>query len=691
MSESVDQQRLDWLTQEVRRHQQRYHQQDDPEISDAQYDALVAELAELEQRLGVTESTAASQAVGFSVRREFSAVRHAHPMLSLNNAFELSELHAFDQRLAGLLKASNLRYAVDPKFDGLAISLVYRKGQFELAATRGDGQTGEDVTHNVRTITDVPSRLLGQGWPELLEVRGEVYMAKSDFEALNADQLSRSERVFANPRNAAAGSLRQLDAQVTARRRLRFFAYGVGGELQLPPGQVSPVHHSEVLARLAAWGFPVEAVRCSQADLSQVQVFLKDLQARRASLDYDIDGAVIRLESLALSRQAGFVAKAPRFAMAYKFPAEQASTQLLDIDVQVGRTGSLTPVARLAPVRVGGVTVTNATLHNEDEIRRKDLMIGDTVWVRRAGDVIPEVLGPIASLRPPDARAFVMPMRCPACGGPVARAQDEAVTRCVSGLSCGAQRREALRHFAGRRAMDIEGLGEKRIDQLLAAGLVNQIGDVYRLQLADLLALERSGEKSAQKLLEQIERSRSVSLARLIYALGIRHVGEQTARDLAAHFGSLEALLKADSEALQEAPDVGPVVAEAILAFMNNPIVRQEVDDLVAQLRITLPAAGVADASGQATGAGRALPLAGKTVVLTGSLSQMTRDQAGDEVRRLGGKVTGSVSAKTDLLIAGAEAGSKLDKALSLGIETMDESAFVALIDTFNRSEGQTR
>ncbi|MEY3971063.1 MAG: ligase [Pseudomonadota bacterium] len=691
MGESVDQQRLDWLTQEVRRHQQRYHQQDDPEISDAQYDALVAELAELEQRLGVTESAAASQAVGFSVRREFSPVRHAHPMLSLNNAFELSELHAFDQRLAGLLKTSNLRYAVDPKFDGLAISLVYRKGQFELAATRGDGQTGEDVTHNVRTITDVPSRLLGQGWPELLEVRGEVYMAKSDFEALNADQLSRSERVFANPRNAAAGSLRQLDAQVTARRRLRFFAYGVGGELQLPPGQVSPVHHSEVLAQLAAWGFPVEAVRCSQADLSQVQAFLADLQARRASLDYDIDGAVIRLESLALSRQAGFVAKAPRFAMAYKFPAEQASTQLLDIDVQVGRTGSLTPVARLAPVRVGGVTVTNATLHNEDEIRRKDLMIGDTVWVRRAGDVIPEVLGPIASLRPPDARAFVMPMRCPACGGPVARAQDEAVTRCVSGLSCGAQRREALRHFAGRRAMDIEGLGEKRIDQLLAAGLVNQIGDVYRLQLADLLALERSGEKSAQKLLEQIERSRSVSLARLIYALGIRHVGEQTARDLATHFGSLEALLKADSEALQEAPDVGPVVAEAILAFMNNPIVRQEVDDLVAQLRITLPAAGVADASGQAAGAGRALPLAGKTVVLTGSLSQMTRDQAGDEVRRLGGKVTGSVSAKTDLLIAGEEAGSKLDKALSLGIETMDESAFVALIDTFNRSEGQTR
>ncbi len=690
MTDSANQQRLDWLTQEVQRHQQLYHQQDDPEISDAQYDALVAELAELEQRLGVSEKSATSQAVGFAVRREFSPVRHAHPMLSLNNAFEWSELEAFDQRLTSLLKSSGLRYAVDPKFDGLAISLVYRQGVFELAATRGDGQTGEDVTHNVRTIADVPSRLNGQGWPPLLEVRGEVYMAKSDFEALNADQLSRSERVFANPRNAAAGSLRQLDAQVTARRRLRFFAYGVGGDLELASGLANPDHHSEVLAHLSAWGFPVESLRRSQADLSQVQGFLRDLQAKRASLDYDIDGAVIRLESLALSRQAGFVAKAPRFALAYKFPAEQASTQLLDIDVQVGRTGSLTPVARLAPVRVGGVTVTNATLHNEDEIRRKDLMIGDTVWVRRAGDVIPEVLGPIASLRPTDARAFVMPLRCPACGGPVSRAQDEAVTRCISGLSCVAQRREALRHFAGRRAMDIEGLGEKRIDQLLAAGLVNQIGDVFRLQMSDLLALERSGEKSAQKLLEQIERSRSVSLARLIYALGIRHVGEQTARDLAAHFGSFEALAQADSQALQRAPDVGPVVADSILDFFSQPDVRREVDDLVAQLRITQQSVPGVGADGQAADGTRTLPLAGMTVVLTGSLSQMTRDQAGDEVRRLGGKVTGSVSAKTDLLIAGEEAGSKLDKALSLGIKTLDENAFVALIETFNRSEGET-
>ena len=691
MTDSADQQRLNWLTQEVQRHQQRYHQQDDPEISDAQYDALVAELVDLEQRLGISDQSAVSQAVGYAVRREFSPVRHAHPMLSLGNAFEWSELEAFDQRLAGLLKVSGLRYAVDPKFDGLAISLVYRDGVFELAATRGDGQTGEDVTHNVKTIRDIPSRLVGEGWPALLEVRGEVYMAKSDFEALNADQLSRSDRVFANPRNAAAGSLRQLDAQVTAKRRLRFFAYGVGGELQLAPGRESPTHHSELLAQLSAWGFPVESLRCSQADLTQVQLFLQDLQAKRSSLDYDIDGAVIRLESLALSRQAGFVAKAPRFALAYKFPAEQASTQLLDIDVQVGRTGSLTPVARLAPVRVGGVTVTNATLHNEDEIRRKDLMIGDTVWVRRAGDVIPEVLGPIASLRPPDARAFVMPLRCPACGGPVARAEDEAVTRCTSGLSCTAQRREALRHFAGRRAMDIEGLGEKRIDQLLAAGLVNQIGDVYRLQLSDVLALERSGEKSAQKLLEQIDRSRSVSLARLIYALGIRHVGEQTARDLAAHFGSFEALAQANSEALQQAPDVGPVVADSILSFFAHPDARREVDDLVAQLRITQPPAVGGDPAGQGVDPSRSLPLAGKTVVLTGSLSQMTRDQAGDEVRRLGGKVTGSVSAKTDLLIAGEEAGSKLDKALSLGIETMDESAFLALIETFNRSEGETR
>jgi DNA ligase (NAD+) len=689
MTDVSDQQRFEWLTGEVRRHQQLYHQQDDPEISDAEYDALVAELMALERRLGVAEGAAVSQAVGFAVRREFSPVRHAHPMLSLNNAFEPEELLAFDQRLSSLLGTSQLRYAVDPKFDGLAISLLYRSGVFEQAATRGDGQTGEDVTHNVRTISDVPHRLTGTGWPDTLEVRGEVYMAKSDFEALNADQMSRSERAFANPRNAAAGSLRQLDASVTAKRRLRFFAYGVGGELQVGVGLSSPETHSALLRQLGQWGFPVESLRLSQADLSQVRDFLTLLQSRRAGLDYEIDGAVVRLESLGLARQAGFVAKAPRFAIAFKFPAEQASTRLLEIDVQVGRTGSLTPVARLAPVRVGGVTVTNATLHNEDEIRRKDLMIGDTVWVRRAGDVIPEVLGPIVSLRPPDARPFVMPVACPACGGPVARAEQEAVTRCVSGLSCGAQRREALRHFAARRAMDIEGLGEKRIDQLLAAGLVTRIADVYRLQASDLMALERSGEKSAQKLIEQIDRSRTVSLSRLIYALGIRHVGEQTARDLASHFGSLQALMEADAEALQQAPDVGPVVAESILAFVNNPEVRQEVNDLVAQLRIT-PTSSPSIANDSGAGSGQPLPLAGKTIVLTGTLTRMTRDQAADEVRRLGGKVTGSVSAKTDLVIAGEQAGSKLDKAMSLGIQTIDEAAFVALVQTFDSSEGET-
>ena len=687
MTHASDQQRLDWLTREVRRHQQLYHQQDNPEISDAQYDALVAELASLEHRLGVSEARSVSQAVGFAVRKEFSPVRHAHPMLSLNNAFESDELLAFDQRLTSLLGTSQLRYAVDPKFDGLAISLLYRAGVFEQAATRGDGQTGEDVTHNVRTIADIPQRLDGTGWPDTLEVRGEVYMAKSDFEALNVDQLSRAERVFANPRNAAAGSLRQLDASVTARRRLRFFAYGVGGDLRVTGGLAPPETHSALLEQLRQWGFPVEGLRVAAADLAQVQAFLTQLQSKRASLDYEIDGAVIRLESLTLARQAGFVAKAPRFAIAYKFPAEQVSTLLLEIDVQVGRTGSLTPVARLAPVHVGGVTVTNATLHNEDEIGRKDLMIGDTVWVRRAGDVIPEVLGPIVSLRPAHARAFVMPVRCPACGGPVARGEDEAVTRCVSGLSCIAQRREALRHFAGRRAMDIEGLGEKRIDQLLSAGLVTRIADVYRLQLSDLTALERSGEKSAQKLLGQIDRSRTISLSRLIYALGIRHVGEQTARDLASHFGSLPALVAADAQALQQAPDVGPVVAQSILAFFHNPGVRQEVDDLLGQLRIST-SDGRLPAGGTVSQAARPLPFAAKTVVLTGSLTQMTRDQAGDEVRRLGGKVTGSVSAKTDLVIAGDQAGSKLDKALSLGIQTMDEAAFVALIQIFDSSEG---
>ncbi len=684
MANSPDSSRLAWLTAEVARHQRLYHEQDDPEISDAAYDVLVRELEALEEQLGLTADQRRSQVVGHQGRREFAPVTHAHPMLSLNNAFGEEELEAFDQRLEGLLGVSGLRYAADPKFDGLAISLVYQAGELRQAATRGDGLTGEDVTHNIRTIGDIPSRLQGQDWPDLLEVRGEVYMAKSDFQALNEEQASRSERLFANPRNAAAGSLRQLDATVTARRRLRFFAYGCGAVWS-----GAPQDHSELLVLLSAWGFPVESRRIAQADLQAVKGFLQGLLADRSSLDYEIDGAVIRLESQLLCQRAGFVAKAPRFALAYKFPAEQASTELLEIEVQVGRTGSLTPVARLAPVRVGGVTVTNATLHNEDEIRRKDLYIGDTVWVRRAGDVIPEVLGPILSLRPQHARPFVMPSRCPACGGPVERLEGEAVRRCLSGLSCRAQQREALLHFVGRRAMDIEGLGEKRIDQLMMAGLVQKVSDLYRLKASDLLGLERAGEKSVQNLLDQIEQSRQTSLSRLIYALGIRHVGEQTARDLALHFKSLEALLVADEQTLQQAPEVGPVVAASIADFMQDPAVREELSRLAQEVQISrlddrpLPTdAGLAETSGLASG-----PLAGQSVVLTGTLHSMTRDQATDRIMRLGGKVVGSVSAKTQLVIAGEQAGSKLQKAQALGLRVLDEAGFLEFLQSIDSQE----
>ncbi|MEY4082690.1 MAG: ligase LigA [Pseudomonadota bacterium] len=684
MANSTDSSRLAWLTAEVARHQRLYHEQDDPEISDAAYDALVRELEALEEQLGLTADQRRSQVVGHQGRREFAPVTHAHPMLSLNNAFGDEELEAFDQRLQGLLGVSGLRYAADPKFDGLAISLVYEAGELRQAATRGDGLTGEDVTHNIRTIADIPSQLQGQGWPDLLEVRGEVYMAKSDFQALNEEQASRSERLFANPRNAAAGSLRQLDATVTARRRLRFFAYGCGAVWS-----EAPQDHSALLALLSAWGFPVESRRIAQADLQAVKGFLQGLLADRSSLDYEIDGAVIRLESQLLCQRAGFVAKAPRFALAYKFPAEQASTELLEIEVQVGRTGSLTPVARLAPVRVGGVTVTNATLHNEDEIRRKDLYIGDTVWVRRAGDVIPEVLGPILSLRPQHARPFVMPSRCPACGGPVERLEGEAVRRCLSGLSCRAQQREALLHFVGRRAMDIEGLGEKRIDQLMTAGLVQKVSDLYRLKASDLLGLERAGEKSVQNLLDQIEQSRQTSLSRLIYALGIRHVGEQTARDLALHFKSLEALLVADEQTLQQAPEVGPVVAASVAGFMQDPGVREELSRLAQEVQISrlddrpLPTgAGLAATSGLGSG-----PLAGQSVVLTGTLHSMTRDQATDRIMQLGGKVVGSVSAKTQLVIAGEQAGSKLQKAQALGLRVLDEAGFLEFLQSIDSQE----
>ena len=678
-----DRARLEALRAEVRRHQKAYHQEDAPVISDAQYDALVRELERLEASFGSSPSAelpSPIEQVGFAPKREFKEVVHRLPMLSLNNAFESSDVSQFVSRLAQVLGLSiddpQLRFSAELKFDGIAINLRYDNGRLVEAATRGDGSVGEDVTLNILTIAGIPQQLKTDQPPQTIDIRGEVLMLKRDFDALNMAQDAAGDKRFVNPRNAAAGSLRQLDPSITARRRLSFFAYGVGEFVAASGQTLAHQTHSQWLAQLHHWGLPVGQPRGSDLDIAGLMQFYDQVLEARATLPFDIDGVVYKLESLALQARAGYVSRAPRFAIAHKFPAEEASTELLDIDVQVGRTGALTPVARLKPVFVGGVTVTNATLHNEDEIRRKDLMIGDTVWVRRAGDVIPEVLGPILALRPADARPFQMPLRCPVCGGATIREPSEAVSRCLAGLSCSAQRKQALLHFAQRRAMDIEGLGEKIVDQLVELKLVATPADLFRLTLSQLASLDRMGEKSAQNLLDQIDRARSASLSRFLFALGIRHVGERTARDLAEFFGSIEAIRSASFEALQTAPDVGPVVAESIHQFFGQPEQQQVVEALLSEIRIDR-------LDDRPAVAPTSLPFQAMTVVLTGTLSGLSRDEAGDWVRTLGGRVAGSVSAKTNLVIAGEAAGSKLEKALQLGIRVMNEQEFLALIAPF--------
>jgi DNA ligase (NAD+) len=666
------------LRSEVAQHQKAYHQEDAPIISDAQYDALVRELESLESRYpDLAPGTSPVDQVGFAPKREFSEVQHRVPMLSLNNAFEETDVRQFVNRLEQLLGELSLRFSAELKFDGIAVSLRYEHGRLVQAATRGDGSTGEDITPNIRVIRSVPHVLRGNDVPELLEIRGEVLMTKQDFKQLNTAQQAAGDKVFVNPRNAAAGSLRQLDPSITAQRPLTLFAYGTGEVVDAAKHTAKLANHSDWLDALARWGLPVGPVRAAGLDGDGLLRFYAEVMVKRGSLPYEIDGVVYKLESLAQQAKAGFVSRAPRFALAHKFPAEEASTKLLDIDVQVGRTGALTPVARLEPVFVGGVTVTNATLHNEDEIARKQIMIGDTVWVRRAGDVIPEVLGPIAALRPKDARRFVMPTACPVCGTKTVREAGEAVSRCPAGLSCQAQRKQALLHFAQRRAMDIEGLGEKIVDQLVDQSIALTIADIYRLDVKTLAGLERMAEKSAQNLVAQIERSRHSSLARLLFALGIRHVGEKTARDLALHFQSMDAIRSADIASLMQAPDVGPVVAASIRDFFGEPQQARVVDDLMSAMEITR----LDDRP--ASRASTALPFAGMTVVLTGTLSGMTRDEAGDWVIALGGKTSGSVSAKTSLVVAGASAGSKLDKAQALGVRVMDEAEFTAAIAPF--------
>ena len=639
----------------------RYYALDAPTISDPEYDRLFRELQALESaHPELVTPDSPTQRVGVAPAREFETVRHRVPMLSINNAFGDDEVEAFDRRCREALGIDEVEYSCEPKLDGLAINLAYEHGAFVQGTTRGDGFAGEDVTANLRTVRGIPLRLRTGRPPSLLEVRGEVLMYKRDFEALNARQRERGEKAFANPRNAAAGSLRQLDPRITASRPLRFSAYGTGDA----SGFHEPATQAALLDALAEMGVPVSAERAVASGTAGLLRYYRRLEQRRTDLPYDMDGVVYKVNRLDQQRALGFVARAPRFAVAHKFPAEEATTELLGIDVQVGRTGAITPVARLKPVFVGGATVTNATLHNEEELRRKDIRVGDMVIVRRAGDVIPEVVHAVPGTRKPRAPEFHMPKRCPVCGSAVVRLPDEAVARCTGGLFCPAQRKQALLHFASRRALDIDGLGDKIVDQLVDGGLVGTPADLYRLTAADLASLERMGEKSAQNLLDALARSKRTTLARFVYALGIRNVGEATARDLASHFGALEPLMAADEEALEEVPDVGPVVAASIAGFFRERHNR----DVIGALR----RAGVSwdEGAPRVAARGRA---AGKTFVLTGTLPRLTREEATELILSHGGKVGGSVSKKTDYVVAGADPGSKLAKAEALGVTVLDE------------------
>jgi DNA ligase (NAD+) len=686
--------RAETLRREIERHNHQYYVLDQPSISDAEYDALFRELEALEaQYPQLLTADSPTQRVGARPAEAFAGVTHRVPMLSLNNAFDETEVGAFDRRVREALKEDTVEYAAEPKFDGLAVNLTYERGSLVRGATRGDGYTGEDVTANLRTVRPIPLRLAGRRVPALLEVRGEVLMLKHDFEALNDAQRARGEKEFVNPRNAAAGALRQLDSRVTALRKLAFFAYGLG-DAEGAPGFK---RHSELLDYLAEIQFPVSRER----DVVQGSVGLLGyycgMEGKRLRLPYEIDGVVYKVNDLAAQERLGFVARAPRFAVAHKFAAEEATSEIVAIDVQVGRTGALTPVARLKPVFVGGATVTNATLHNEDEVRRKDIWRGDTVSVRRAGDVIPEVIRVIRKgRRRPDDR-FAMPGKCPVCHSKVVRLEGEAVARCTGGLYCQAQRKQALLHFASRRAMNIEGLGEKLVDQLVEQGKVKDPADLYALEAAGLAELDRMGEKSAKNLMDEIEHSRNTTAARFVYALGIPTVGEEVAKILASYFGDLESLMSADWEAIaadkkalqkdnaarrkrEEPPlplpleGVGPEVIDSISKFFAETHNRDVIKRLMGRPgRIHLAA------QPRGTG-GKGQLLAGKTFVLTGTLPHLTRDEAKSRIEASGGHVTGSVSKKTDFVVAGADPGSKHDKARELGIALLDEDGLLRLL-----------
>jgi DNA ligase (NAD+) len=649
------------LAAKIAEHDYQYYVLDAPTISDGEYDGFYRQLVDLETQFPqLITSDSPTQRVGGSALSAFESVTHRQAMLSLNNAFGDDELLAFDKRIRDGLGIEQVEYA---------ITLTYENGVFTQGATRGDGYTGENVTHNLRTIRAIPARILTSKPPALLEVRGEVLMLKKDFERLNQTQAKQGTKLFANPRNAAAGSLRQLDPQITATRPLHFFAYGLGEAIGVPPLK----SHSEAMNYLAELRFPVSDLRAVKHSAKGLQQYYEQIGVKRASLPFDIDGVVYKVNQFAQQNELGFVSRAPRWAIAHKYPAEEAQTIVEDITVQVGRTGAITPVARLKSVFVGGVNVTNATLHNEDELRRKDIHIGDTVIVRRAGDVIPEVVSVVLENRPANARQFVMPTLCPECNSHIIRLADEAVARCTGGLICPAQRKQAITHFASRRALDIEGLGEKLADQLVEANLVHSLDDIYKLDVATLANLERMAQKSAQNVVDALNSSKTTTLARFIYGLGIRNVGEATAKDLSAHFGRLDAILNAPLEALLEVNDVGPIVAESILQFFGEPHNVQVIASMQ-QLGVHWP-----ETAGKQVVEGA---LKDKTFVLTGTLPNLSRDAAQAMIEAAGGKVSGSVSKKTDYVVAGAEAGSKLEKAQELNVTIIDEAGLLSLLAT---------
>ncbi len=668
----TDQQRIEQLRRELTEYDYHYYVLDDPLVTDEYYDRLMRELRALEAKHPerVTPDSP-TQRVGGQVAEQFEEVRHEVPMLSLDNAFDEAEMRDFDRRLHELLgidAETPLTYCAEPKLDGLAISLLYEDGLLVRAATRGDGRSGENITANARTIRAIPLRLK-PGAPRRLEARGEVYMAHEGFRKLNEQQLAKGLKPFANPRNAAAGSLRQLDPKVTAERPLTYTSY----QLAQLEGADWPPSQYEQMQYLKSLGLPISPYGERLEGLEPCFDYYRRMGEQRERLPFDIDGVVYKLDRRDQQQKAGFVSRAPRWAIAWKFPAQEVMTRLLAVEFQVGRTGALTPVARLEPVQVGGVTVSNATLHNMDEIERKDIRIGDCVILRRAGDVIPEIVKVVMQYRKPGLRKPHMPKRCPVCGSEVVREEGHAVYRCTGGLGCPAQRKEAIKHFASRKAMDIEGLGDKLVDQLVEKGLIEDVADLYSLTLEQLAGLERMGEKSARNLLDALQRSKSTTLPRFIYALGIREVGEATAEALANHFGDLQPLMEADEERLQQVEDVGPVVAFNIVHFFAQPRNRQVIDKLLAA-GVHWPPIEVPDRD--------ALPLAGKTFVITGTLEHYSREQAKQKLKALGAKVSGSVSKKTTAVIAGDKPGSKIEKAEQLGVPILDEAAFEQLLES---------